>query len=362
MKLPLSASSSAFCLFSLALLLFSAPAMAQNTFEPPEDGYDWIGLTSGEWLKGELISLYDDQLSFESDVLGVLQLDWEDVERFQGQGEHRISLTGLQVRTGALQINDGAVTLEADGERLELAREDLVSITPAAFREIDNWSGDIMLGFSTRQGNTETTEYNLLAGVERRTPITRISLDYLGNYNRTEGEEIANNHRVNGAWDRFTGRAFFWRPLFGQYLRDSIQNIEHQLTVETGLGYDLIDTPRTEWQVSGGVGLNTVRYRSVGPGEDRTNTSPALSLGTDYETEVTPWMDYLFHLNMTFLDEDSGRYQHHLVSTLSTDLVRDWDLDVSFIWDRVENPQERADGTSPEQDDYRLMVGLGFEF
>ncbi len=351
-------------LFLMLLALLAPSTVAANTaaFEPPPDEYDWVQLTSDEWLKGELISLYDDKLSFESDILGVLTLDWEDVRVFRGHGEHRISLEGLRTETGALRIVDEQIVLETEAGRLEAGRDELVSITPPAQREIDNWSGDLMFGFGTRQGNTEMTELNLLAGVERRTPTSRVILDYLGNYNETEGEEVANNHRVNGSWDRFRGGALFWRPLFGQYLRDAIQNIDHQLTLETGLGYELIDTSRTEWEISGGVGFNTVRYRSVGEGEDRTNTSPAVSLGTDFETEVTPWLDYLFSFTMTFLDEDSGQYQHHMVTTLSSDLVQDWDLDVSLVWDRVQNPQERADGTVPEQDDYRLMVGLGYEF
>ena len=49
-------------------------------------------------------------------------------------------------------------------------------------------------------------------------------------------------------------------------------------------------------------------------------------------------------------------------STLSTELTGRLDLDVSFVWDRIQKPQARADGSVPEKDDYRLMLGLGFEF
>jgi hypothetical protein len=67
-------------------------------------------------------------------------------------------------------------------------------------------------------------------------------------------------------------------------------------------------------------------------------------------------------MQMTFLDDRSGAYQHHLLSTLSTDLIGNFDLDISFIWDRIDKPQQRADGSTPERDDYRLMIGLGYEF
>ena len=32
------------------------------------------------------------------------------------------------------------------------------------------------------------------------------------------------------------------------------------------------------------------------------------------------------------------------------------------VWDRTQNPQPREDRTGPEKDDYRLLVGVGFDF
>ena len=58
----------------------------------------------------------------------------------------------------------------------------------------------------------------------------------------------------------------------------------------------------------------------------------------------------------------AGAYQHHILGRLSTDLVGDLDLDFTVVWDRTEKPQQRADGTFPEQDDYRVIIGLGYEF
>jgi len=65
---------------------------------------------------------------------------------------------------------------------------------------------------------------------------------------------------------------------------------------------------------------------------------------------------------MTFLNEESGQYQHHIVITLSTDLVGDVDLGISFIWDRRHKPQERTDSTTPEQDDLRLLISVDYDF
>ncbi len=355
-------------LFSFMLLILAnsmasaAESVPVSSFEPPRDGYDWIQLTSDEWLKGELISLYDDDLTFDSEKLGVLSLDWEDIRSFRGHRNNRISIQGHTALSGQLQIDSKRVWLHVAGETREFPRQHLVAIAPAAYRELDNWSANAIFGTNIRQGNAETVEYNLLAGIERRTPRSRINIDYLGNFNEADGEQVANNHRINGTYDLFSAGRLFWRPVISQFFRDPFQNISRQGTLETGLGYELIDNRRTEWLITSGLGGNFIRYQSVEPGEADNNTSPALSFGTNFETELTSWMDYGFLMQVTFLDDDSGAYQHHLLSTLSTDLIGNFDLNISFIWDRIGKPQQRADGSTPEKDDYRLMIGLGYEF
>ncbi len=331
-------------------------------FEPASDGYDWIQLTSDEWLKGELITLYDDELTFDSETLGVLTLDWEDISSFHGHQSHRISIQGHAALSGQLHIDAERVLLQVDGVSREFPRQHLVSIAPGAYRELDNWRADTLFGTNIRKGNADTVEYNLLAGIERRTPRSRINVDYLGNFNESDGEQVANNHRITGTYDLFSGNRFFWRPVISQFFRDPFQNISRQGTLETGVGYALIDNARTEWLITSGLGGNFIRYQSVEPGEADSNTSPAFSIGTNFETELTSWMDYGFLMQLTFLDDDSGAYQHHLLSTVSTDLIGNFDLDISFIWDRIQKPQQRADGSTPEKDDYRLMIGLGYKF
>ncbi len=353
------------CVVSIWILGFaSQSAVAEETpvFTPPDDGYDWLRLVSGEWLRGELIGVFNDEVEFDSDVLDELTIDGEDVDRFYSPRTFGLSIRGRELVVGRVWLDGDRVTVLVSGVEQEFTRSELIAITVSAERERDRWSGDISLGINVREGNSDFIEYNMLAGIERRTPQSRIFVDYLGTFNETEGVQVANNHRVNLVLDRFSGSQLFWRPFIGQYFRDPFQNIEHQGTLETGLGYELTDTARTEWEIFAGAGFNYVERVSVEPGKPSNSTSPALSLGTNFDTELTQWMDYLFVFTATFLDEESGTYQHHLLTTLSSDLVGNFDIDFSFVWDRTENPPPLADGQIPEQDDFRLLVGLSYEF
>jgi hypothetical protein len=334
----------------------------ESVFVPPDDGYDWLQLTSGEWLKGKLTGLFDDKVEFDSEILDDLVIDIEDVRGFYSSREFGVSLRGKEMISGKIRVEEQQVFLITEKEELIVSGGELIAITESVQRERDRWSGNLILGINLRQGNTELTEYNMTAGVERRTPQSRAFIDYLGNFNETEDERIANNHRVNLVFDRFSGSRLFWRPVIGQYLKDPFQNIKHQVTLETGIGYELVNTRKTDWGIYSGAGGNHVRRVSVEPEQEKNSTSPAWTIGTHFDTELTSWVDYLFTFHATFLDDESGEYQHHLVSTLSTDLVGDIDFDISFIWDRTQNPPPRADGTPVEKDDFRLMTGIGFDF
>jgi hypothetical protein len=337
-------------------------AAAAPEFVPPNDGYDWLRLVSGEWLRGELIGVFNDEIEFDSEILDEITLDGEDVDQFYSARTFGLSIRGREPIVGRIWLDGDRVTVLVNEVEQEFTRSELIAITVSAERERDRWSGNVSLGINVREGNSEFVEYNMLAGIERRTPQSRVFVDYLGTFNETERVQVANNHRVNLVFDRFSGSRLFWRPFIGQYFRDPFQNIEHQGTLETGLGFELTDTSRTEWEIFAGAGFNYVERVSVEPGQPSNSTSPAFSIGTNFDTEVTRWMDYLFAFTATFVDEDSGSYQHHLLTTLSSDLAGNFDIDISFVWDRTDMPPPLADGTFPKQDDFRLMVGLSYEF
>ena len=224
------------------------------------------------------------------------------------------------------------------------------------------WTGKISLGVNVRSGNSDLVDSSFIANARRRTAENRVVVDYVGNYSKAEGIETSNNHRLASHYDIFYTAKYFWRPIFGEYFRDQFRNIDNQVTLGTAFGYHIIRTPKTEWEITGGIGVLYKQFVSVEAGQDPENTSPTIGLGTRYETDFTSWLEYFFDFSFQIVDEASGTYIHHFITTLESDLVSDLELDISFVWDRVQDPQPAENGTVPEQDDFQFIVGLGYEF
>jgi putative salt-induced outer membrane protein YdiY len=341
-------------------------AKAQQTWlpqEPPPDDFNWIQLTSGEWLKGEFKVLYDDQVEFDSDNLGLLQLDWADIKQVRGHAVHAINIDGRKDGVvGNLQITDGKARIVSGESVSEFNRADIVSIAHGKPRERNYWSGKFSMGINVTEGNNKRPDINLGLDLKRRTADSRFLTDYLGYYSKSEGTKTDDNHRLSSTYDILKSKQFYWRPLLAEYYRDPFQNISYRVTLGAGAGYQLVDTTKTEWRVAAGPAFKYTKFENVEEDEADNESTPALWASTDYEHELNSRLDLILGYNTVIGNQQSGGYTHHALATLETELLSWLDFDVSFIWDRIQNPTPDSDGNTPEKDDYRFVVGLGLDY
>ncbi len=351
----------------LLLAQASTPSETRKAWEsalPPIDKFDWIQTTSGEWLKGELKQLYSGSLEFDSDEFDLQTIDWDDVAQLRAHGTKRISIDtpeGPITIIGKMVVTRDKVIVDTADGRKEFDRSQLISVTPGAASEWDNWSAKIDLGLNFTRGNTDQTEFTMKLNVKRLTPENRFVVDYLGNFTTSNHLQTVNNHRLSMFFDIFAAKEYFWRPVLFEYFRDPFQNIDYRTTIGAGGGYHIIDTPKTTWNVTGALGYRATRYVSVEPGDSQKVTTPALIAGTFYDTALTKTIDFNARYNFSIVNQESGTYTHHAIATVEIELTSILDFDISFVWDRTQDPQTRADGTVPKQDDLQLLFMLGVD-
>lgn len=333
-----------------------------ETSKPTAIDFDWIQLVSREWLKGEIKGMFKDELEFDSDKLDLLTLDWEDVKYVETHIPGRAFIEGHGRVYGFLEINETRVIVTNGDDTKQFDRSQLVSFITGGEEESDFWSAKLTLGLIVRSGNTDQIDYTAKANIKRQTSFSRFIVDYIGNISNTSDVETTNNHRITATTDKFKTRRFFFRPVFGEYFSDKLSNIDSRVTVGTGLGYTIIDTKRTDWDIAGGPAYQATRFVSVQPGQNIKETTPALVVGTDYDIELTKKLDFIYQYTTTWVNKASGGYTHHMVTTFESEIIGSLDFDISFIWDHISNPTAADDGTVPAPNDYRLTVGLTYEY
>ena len=350
----------------LAAAVAVAPSRAADEAWYPrskDDGrWDWIQLDTGEWLKGEIIALYNDELEFESDHFETLTLDWADIAQIHSSRVVNVGLHGQQHATGKLILEGGKV-LVVDGDNVrEFRRRDVLTLTGGVPKEANFWTIKFHLGAVVRAGNSEVREGTVQTTLKRRTIRNRINLDFTANQNTTDDEAISNNLRANVSWDRFLRDRFFITPVAGEYFRDPIQNIAARYTIGTGVGYQPIDTAKLDWRISGGPGYQETHFDSVSPGSSTSEATAALLLATTADWDITKRVEFDGEYRIQFVNEASGNYNHHLLASFETELTKRIDFDLSWAWDRTDQPRPDETGFVPRQDDFRTSIGLTFEF
>lgn len=321
--------------------------------------WDWIRLDTGEWLKGELITMERDTLEFDSDNLGDLSIDWDDIRAVYTDNPMAILLVGGQTASGKLVIDNDQIFI--GGTEYPVPYDDILRITSVSPREIDLWRGDIAVGLSIRSGNVEERDLDTSARFVRRSVADTFRLSYVGNYTKNNDVESANNHRANTSYDYRLSRRWYLQLLNAEYYRDKFQNIDTQWQVGLGASYYIMENSSTFWTVSAGPGYQETRYFDVPDDDDTTVSSGVFVIRTEYDHELTSNIDVYGKYDITFAQDSSGGTSQHLIAAIDVDLIGGFDLRISADIYYIESPQADEEGVTPDNTDTSLTFGLSYD-
>lgn len=321
--------------------------------------FDWVRLKSGEWLKGEVEGYYEDELSFESDVLNSLVIEYDDIHSIISARVHALKLRDGSIIKAPIEIIDRQGSLL--GKQDAFTFYEVLTIASEKTTGLDIWDIKVNFGYSLSIGNTDQSEWNARFNGKRRTVDSRLILDAFMTRSESENVEIENNASLSATYDVFYTEKLFFRPLLLTAVRDPFKNLDNQYTVGAGVGYYFIDTPKTEWDISVGPSYRKTYYVNVQEGSDRKEKSFGVFLETNFEKEISKDLDFEASYSVDYGDKDSGGLRHELFVTFEYDIFKDIDLDISFIWDRQSDPQPNEENITPEKDDFRTFISLGIE-
>jgi putative salt-induced outer membrane protein YdiY len=353
---------------SLALALIAAPAFAESdpatdlsAWAPPEVGVtstDRITLKSGETLYGDFEILRDHKVFFDSDAFDDLDVKWSKVDSAYLVSPHVFRLNDRNV-TGTAEMRKDVVRVRtSDGEVVEFARSEIVSIIQGGENESSYWSGDVGVAFSLSKGNSDQVDASAKVHIKRETGLTRWVSHYRGIYSELDGDENAQNHRASSDFDIYVARGFFVTAPSVEYFRDEFQNVRTRITPGLALGYEFARSAKVEWNVSLG---GSYQYTEFFEGADADHNVAVVG-DISLEIDVTSNLDLDTLYTVQLVPTDLDRTNHHLETELSIDVLDPVELDITFIWDRIEKPVASDEGDRSKSDDIRVMVGLSVDF
>jgi putative salt-induced outer membrane protein YdiY len=331
--------------------------------EAGHDGFTWVKLISGEWMKGEIKDLRDGKMTFDSDELDEFEYDWADVLAVISSSPHTITTWEREIHTGFIVARRGNIRiLDGDGELIASVHpDDVSSMIQGRPREKNYWSGLLNVGSTIRTGNSDQQDASSLIKLNRRALSTRWDNTGNVNYVQTNGESTQETHRYTSKLDLFVSRNFFVTIGDYEYFRDPFQNIAQRHIPGSGFGYDNA-FGSADWDVTAGLAWQSIRYVSVAEGESISEEDWVGRLGASLEWDITSdiELDLGYSINTPFDNVDA--YSSNLLSTLSLDIWWNFEFDFTFAWDRQNKPKESEDGTTPKKDDMRLTTGIGWDF
>ncbi|MBW1761726.1 MAG: DUF481 domain-containing protein, partial [Deltaproteobacteria bacterium] len=325
------------------------------------DVHDWIRLTSGEWLKGKLKRLREDDIEFDSDKLNLLTFTWDKVEQLHSPRINTYVFEDKLDVVGRAVVTKNNVLIETAEGVERYPRSELLSIIRGELRERNFWSTRLSVGFSGSAGNTNQGQMNAHWDLRRADQRTRTELSYDGTFGYANEEQTVNRHRGVAETKLFISKRFFFVPATSEFLNDKFTNFKFRATPGTGAGVHVFNTKKVEWDLGGALGYQFTRFLSTAAGVKNPQNDGFVSFRTYADFDFTDDVELEIEWRSNVIYTQIDLTNHFGSAKFSVEITDIFDLQTTFKFYRTENPPPRADGTVPAKNDYEFIVSLALE-
>jgi len=331
---------------------------------------DQVTLRNGDRLSGVILKSDSKALIMKSDFAGEVSIQWDAISSIQSLKPLYLALKDGQTIAGTVTTSDGRFVVETKtAGTVAMLKDNVVGVRNEAEETAYNsqverlrhphltdfWSGFLDTGLSVSRGNSETLNFVLSGQAVRKTSrdtITAYATSIFANNGtggptKTTADSIGGGLRVDLD---VTDRVF----VFGltDFYYDKFQQLDLRNILAGGLGYHVIKTKPTTFDVYGGGAFNQSYY------------STPLTLKTG-EIMAGEYLSHSFSNRTTFSERfeffpnvsETGEYRFTFDAHAVTKLSKWLSWQVSFNDLYVSNPP-----TGIKKNDLILSTGLRLTF
>ena len=308
---------------------------------------DQVTLKNGDRLTGAIVKSDGKTLLLKTDSAGEITLKWDAVSAIVSSQPLHLQLNNGQVVSGNVTTDDGKFEVATpDRGRVAATRDTVVAIRNAEEqsdydrlqhpRLIDLWSGLLDTGLSETRGNSALLAFNLAGKAARVTTRDKISLYSNIVYatdNTTPPSRTTANSIQGGARYDYNLKPRIFVFAIADFAYDQFQHLDLRSVLGGGLGYHVIKTTNTTFDVFAGGDYDKEKFSS--------NPPLTLTSTTRNVAEIDAGEELSWKLNKRFsLDErfsafpnlsDLGQYRFQFDATAATKLKAwlSWQITVS---------------------------------
>jgi hypothetical protein len=229
---------------------------------------DQVTLKNGDRLTGKIVKTDDGAktLLIKTDLAGDVSVSFDAVTDIVSSQPLHLTLSDGRVIAGTVKTADGKwqVDSAAAGEvsapresvkavRNDAEQADFDRLQHPRFR--DYWSGLFDLGLSLTEGNSSTSALTIAGKAARVVPKNKFTLYYTQVYAKDSKENpaITTADAIHGgARFEFNLNPKIYAFAFTDFDKDSLQHLDLRNVLGGGLGYHVIHSAKTQFDVFGG--------------------------------------------------------------------------------------------------------------
>jgi len=338
--------ASTLCALTVALL--AAPALAAQKI-------DSVEIRNGDRITGEIKSLDRGTLSYSTDDMGTLAIEWDKVVRITSIRYFEVELVSGRRYYGALlpAAGPGQVVVEVGTFSDTLDLPHIVRINPIGRSFFARLDGYINLGLTLQRAN-QLFQVSLATEVDYRMRLWLTELQTSTYFQDQEDAEGTSRNTLSLSVQRSLSRR--WLAIgAGQLEQNQELELDLRALLVAGAGRFLVQTNRGQVLAGGGLTYANESFTGV---DATSNLEVLLTLGAEYFRRDSPKTNFESNLSVFPSLTDPGRVRTDLELRVSHEIYKDFTLGLNLF--------HKFDSRPPSPDapknDYGVTFTAGWTF
>jgi hypothetical protein len=315
---------------------------------------DIIVLTNGDRVTGEIRSLSDGLLTYKTDDMGTLSVEWERIKRISSEWPFILEDLAGRRYTGALHEtpNDGEVMVLQGSGPVTLRLIDIVGIARFGKRLSQRFQGYLDLGFSLQKAQ-KYTQLNLAANLSYLSPQWQIRTDASSYFTSQENvQDIKKNNLSFDVMRLFKKR--WTAATFAKLEQNTELNLDLRILAGAGIGRYFLRTNRNV--LSAMAALDVTRENYMDETEPKTNMEAVLGANFDAFRYWFPNMSLTSSLYAYPSMTEKGRVRVSFQVNIRYEVFRRFYVSVGFN----DSYDSKPGGETTTKNDYSLTFGISW--